>query len=233
MLPFTLSRGERNEPVEDRPLARRSQPSQGRTRKPPRPKAPDFVAQFCIELLGIDPPVWRRIQVPSDYTFWDLHVAIQDAMGWFDRHLHAYRIAGHHQVIGVPDDYRVGHSETAPGWEVSIDTIFSEDRPLALYEYDFGDSWVHKVRFEAHLPAEKGVKFPRCLDGVRRCPPEDCGGPIGYEEFLRIIGDETDAEHADMVEWTGGTFDPEDFDPAAVEFDDPAERFRGALGEEE
>ena len=34
------------------------------------------VFQFKITLAGVAPVVWRRIQVPHTYTFWDLHVAI-------------------------------------------------------------------------------------------------------------------------------------------------------------
>ncbi len=39
------------------------------------------IYQFRIELLDIEPAIWRRIQVPADYTFGGLHVALQDAMG--------------------------------------------------------------------------------------------------------------------------------------------------------
>jgi hypothetical protein len=53
---------------------------------------PDFVHQFLVTLTGTDPLVWRRIQVPQSYSFWDLHVAIQDAMGWKDYHLHEFRL---------------------------------------------------------------------------------------------------------------------------------------------
>lgn len=42
---------------------------------------PASILQFRIELLGIEPLIWRRIQVPDTYTFWDLHVAIQSAFG--------------------------------------------------------------------------------------------------------------------------------------------------------
>ena len=45
----------------------------------------NIVLQFHIELLEIEPKIWRRIQIPSKYSFWDLHVAIQDSMGWLDR----------------------------------------------------------------------------------------------------------------------------------------------------
>ncbi len=55
-------------------------------RKNTAPK--NCVLQFRIELNGIFPLIWRRILVPTDYNLWDLHVAIQDAMGWTDSHLH-------------------------------------------------------------------------------------------------------------------------------------------------
>ncbi len=101
------------------------------------------ILQFRIELLEIAPPIWRRIQVPADSSFWDLHVAIQDAMGWTDHHLHAFEL----------DDPKKG----------------------------------------------------RCEIGI----------PDG------------DEEHDSYLEWCGGAFDPEEFDPAAVEFDDPYERLMG------
>jgi hypothetical protein len=40
----------------------------------------DRIYQFKITLKGIKPNIWRRIQVPETYSFWDLHVAVQDAM---------------------------------------------------------------------------------------------------------------------------------------------------------
>jgi len=51
-----------------------------------------IVHQFLIGPANTEPLVWRRIQVPEDYSFWDLHVAIQDAMGWLDYHLHEFEV---------------------------------------------------------------------------------------------------------------------------------------------
>jgi len=189
----------------------------------------DTIFQFKIELLGVEPPIWRRIQVPGNYTFWDLHVAIQDAMGWLDYHLHEFRIAGSSVVVGIPDIDGDDPSDFRPGWEVGIGDFFSPTCPLAVYEYDFGDSWLHEVRLEDVYDVEKGVVYPRCLGGARRCPPEDCGGTYGYEDFLRAIGDPTDPERDSLLEWIGGSFDPEEFDPSKVHFDDPRERWRIAF----
>ena len=79
-----------------------------------------------------------------------------------------------------------------------------------------GDNWDHTIQLEKVLPAEAGVRYPRCVAGKRACPPEDCGGPWGYADFLNAIQNPGHENHADMVEWIGGSFDPEAFDPEAV-----------------
>jgi len=193
----------------------------------------NLVYQFRIELLNIEPHIWRRILVPANYTFWDLHVAIQDAMGWLDYHLHSFRVVGSEAVIGIPCEDGDDPFDTQPGWELFIRDFFKRHQPLAIYEYDFGDSWIHMVQLETFQLIEEGMAYPRCLGGARRCPPEDCGGVDGYANFLRIISDPSDPEHDSMLEWVGGSFDPEDFDPAAVRFDDPARRWKIAFAGED
>ncbi len=86
------------------------------------------VYQFKIILQGIKPPIWRRIQVPENYTFWDLHVAIQDARGWTDTHLHNFVIknplTGRREEIGIPDD-DFHDMRISPGWKKKIANYFS------------------------------------------------------------------------------------------------------------
>ncbi|MCP4545273.1 MAG: plasmid pRiA4b ORF-3 family protein [bacterium] len=183
------------------------------------------VLQFKIELLDVSPPIWRRIEVPGDYTFWDLHVAIQDAMGWTDSHLHAFAVDNGTVEIGIPD--QDGESSTVPGWQRRLNEHFADPGDNVKYEYDFGDSWLHSVILEKSRPAEPGAEDLRCLDGARKCPPEDCGGPPGFEEFLEAIGDPNHASHEHYLDWCGGAFDAEEFDSALVNFDDPAERLKG------
>jgi hypothetical protein len=195
------------------------------------------IYQFKITLKDIKPAIWRRIQVPSTYTFWDLHVAIQDAMGWLDCHLHEFRIkdlAGSTLSIGIPDEDFPG--ETLPGWKQRIAKYFSLARPTCEYVYDFGDDWRHKVELEEVLPAEPGIEYPRCLKGKRSGPPEDCGGPWGYQELLAVLADPGHEDYAGSKEWVesikGSLFKPEEFDPAAVEFSDPRERFEMTMAGE-
>ena len=72
--------------------------------------------------------------------------------------------------------------------------------------------------------ASQGVEYPCCVDGERNCPPEDCGGAPGFEEFLKAIADPNHEAHEGFLEWCGGSYDPDEFDPKVIEFDDPKDR---------
>jgi hypothetical protein len=188
-----------------------------------------------IILANTDPLVWRRIQVSEEYSFWDLHVAIQDAMGWRDYHLHEFTVAddrrGKLVNLGIPDQEVPREQPCLPGWRVPIAEYFHEGAPPALYVYDFGDDWRHTVIYEGISNAEPFARYPRCVAGARACPPEDCGGPHRFAEFVAAILDPSHPEHASLREWAGDTFDPAAFDATAVQFDDPRKRWRQAFGE--
>ena len=197
---------------------------------------PRQVHQFLIVLTGTDPLVWRRIQVPERYSFWDLHVAIQDAMGWLDYHLHEFRLldAAEEQVvsIGIPSDEDPEEREVLPGWEVRLSRFFARrswHAPHATYAYDFGDEWEHVVVHEGMEPAEDSLSYPRCTAGARRCAPEDCGGVHGYALFMQRIANPDHPEQHSALEWAGGGYDPDAFDPGAVVFDDPRKRWKKAF----
>jgi hypothetical protein len=150
------------------------------------------VYQFKISLKGIRPPIWRRIQVPDYYTFWDLHAVVQDAMGWLDLHLHAFVMMnpkkGIEDEIGIPDDDFAGAERKIPaGWKKKISRYFTAENNIARYIYDFGDYWVHELKLEKILQRDKQKRYPICVAGRRACPPEDCGGPPGYEDLLEDL----------------------------------------------
>ena len=201
-------------------------------RKYTRRSKPAHVCQFLVVLANTDPLVWRRIVVPQQYSFWDLHVAIQDAMGWQDCHLHEFIVrdsaTGRTVRIGIPDDDMADERPCLAGWRVPIAKLLTYGTDPVRYRYDFGDDWEHVVEFEELLPAGAGA-YPRCAAGAGACPPEDVGGTRGYAEFLRVIRNPRHPEHKAMVEWVGGTFDPHAFEPGAVKFDDPRQRWKMAF----
>ncbi len=194
------------------------------------------IAKACrlrVTLRGVEPSIWREIEVLSSGSFWDLHVAIQDAMGWKDTHLHLFRLrpsSGKSLELGFPDpDLPPGTDTVLPSWETPLSVFVEAAGGAAEYAYDFGDGWEHDVELLAVGPRQKGVVYPRCTAGERACPPEDCGGVYGYARLLEIIFDPQHEEFGQMRQWLGGPFDPEAFDPAGVHFDNAKRRLRRAL----
>jgi hypothetical protein len=193
------------------------------------------VFQFKIVLNHIIPLIWREILVPREYTFWDLHIAIQDAMGWQDYHLHEFRIddprIGSQFSIGIPDQEMIDDPQFLASWEIGIAELFSTSNPNALYIYDFGDWWEHTVSLEREVVSQQDVAYPVCLAGENACPPEDSGGPPGYQLFLEAMEDPSHEAHEQYREWIGGEFNADWFDPTSVEFDDPSVRWKLAFGD--
>jgi len=193
----------------------------------------EVVFQFKIILQNIRPAIWRCIQIKKQCTFWDLHVAIQDAMGWSDSHLHELRVfnpaTGKKEYIGIPGDEGEDVHPMLAGWDVEVEHYMrSEANHEMLYLYDFGDSWEHLVEFEGEQ--EKNFdKYPVCIAGARACPPEDVGGIPGYENFISIIKNPQHKEHKKLLRWVGGKYEPEKFDPKKVKFDNPKIRWRKAF----
>jgi hypothetical protein len=88
---------------------------------------------------------------------------------------------------------------------------------------------------EEILKASPGKAYPRCTAGERSAPPDDCGGPHGYESLLETLADPEDPDHASSHAWASGQkgrrgrFDPEAFDEQKVKFANPAPRLKRLL----
>jgi hypothetical protein len=169
------------------------------------------VHQLRITLLEVDPPIWRSVLVPSDVTLGDLNFILQATMGWTNSHLHQFTVDG-----AEYSDPRLEVDDTEDEFAVTLEEVAPAERSRFTLLYDFGDGWEHEVVVEKILPREPGQRLPRCVAGERARPPEDCGGPWGYQDFLEAIGDPEHEEHDAMLEWVGGAFDPEAFDLAAL-----------------
>lgn len=212
---FSMVKGMLGEEVEDAPVRHRGPASappakpgkSGATGKAKSSKATQ-VYQLKITLKHTKPPIWRRVLVPDNLTLNQLHHVIQVAMGWYDAHLHEFNIGG--ISYGSPDvDFGMEVKDDA---KVRINQVIGKNAKRFRYTYDFGDDWEHIIEIEKVLPYESGRIYPACVAGKRACPPEDVGGPWGYESFLETIRDPSDPEHEEMLEWVGGEFDPEEFD---------------------
>jgi DNA invertase Pin-like site-specific DNA recombinase len=164
------------------------------------------VYQLKITLKNIRPPIWRRIQVLSSTTLQQLHLIVQEVMGWDNYHLHSWTIAG--IDYGQPQpEFNVRSEKT-----VTLRQVVKGEKSKFFYTYDFGDSWEHEILVEKELPSTPDTNYPVCITGKRACPPEDCGGSWGYAELLEIISDPSHPEYEERMEWVGESFNPDTFD---------------------
>lgn len=140
--------------------------------------------------------------MPSAVPLSLLHAILQIAMGWENTHLHQWRFGD--DDIDDESDTDVLLTDRAPA-----DSSF-------FYDYDFGDGWEHLVEVLAIEPYDGTVPPLVVVDGARACPPEDSGGPHGYESLLAALDNPSDLEHDEMVEAYGDRIDPEVFDREVV-----------------
>jgi len=139
-------------------------------------------------------------------------------MGWTNSHLHHFPLGK--QLYGDPELMQENFAEL--GYKDSTAAKLSGIVPQSgkrfkfRYEYDFGDSWEHEIVVEKTIDRAVDQRYPVCLEGARSCPPEDCGGVWGYADLLEAITNPKHESHAELLEWLGGSFDPEAFDPIAA-----------------
>jgi len=165
------------------------------------------IYELKVALRDVEPAIWRRVQVRSSISLARLHKVLQIVMGWSESHLHDFRSGA--ACYGMP------HPDLPPR-EDERKTVLGDVLRAAgdrlIYVYDFGDGWKHDVVLERVFAAELSCEYPRVIDGERACPPEDCGGVFGYVRLLDVLANRRHPQHGDLVDWVGGSFDPEAFD---------------------
>jgi hypothetical protein len=172
------------------------------------------IARLHVVLNGITPEIWRRIEVPVSVNLHSLHSIVQSAMGWLDYHSYEFTVGD--KVYGTPGDDWQYRKNMRRAHCCKLAKLVADNVRTFHYQYDFGDRWWHTITVESVTSADVDVGFPRLIGGMRRCPPEDVGGPDGYEAFVRAIADPNDEEHDSWIEWYDGfewydrPYDPDD-----------------------
>jgi len=146
------------------------------------------ILQLKVTLKHVQPAVWRRIAVANNLTLGDLHHVIQRAMGWNNDHMHAFYICG----VEYAGHERAEFHGVLRDFDFLLHQVIKRPGQRFTYEYDFGDGWMHEIRVEKMVPVAGAPPAPRCLAGARACPPEDCGGPYGYQNLLAARSDPND-----------------------------------------
>ncbi len=141
--------------------------------------------QFKIKLRGItNPPVWRRVLVPANFTFSGFHAVIQEAFGWWNEHLYCFGDKPYSQSLYIAEEnkedwYRPDYDAR----KFTVGELFGDGGIVKkfCYVYDFGDDWIHDITLEDII--EKLHPHASCTAGKGACPEEDSGGVWEYEDM--------------------------------------------------
>lgn len=172
-----------------------------------------------VQIEHIEPPIWRRIEVEGTESLRKLHHILQAAFGWEDAHLHSFVVDD--MTYSMPhDDEAADQADphaTADDRKVRLHKVLKPGARLC-YRYDFGDGWEHTILVEKMETIESEPwGAAQVVAGARACPPEDVGGPPGYEALLSVLAQEPQSEEAAQYRhWVGPGFDAERFDLRAA-----------------
>jgi hypothetical protein len=174
------------------------------------------IVRLKVTLDAVKPTVMRHLEVPLTLRLDRLHLVLQTALGWTNSHL--WEIRARDVGWGPPqENWGFGDGPLKASKASLLDLLEDTGAKTFKYLYDFGDGWEHTVKVERIGDPAPGLAYPRLLDAKGRCPPEDVGGPFGYAEFLEAIADPAHQRHAELTEWHGSTFDPDQIERNAID----------------
>jgi len=107
------------------------------------------VISLKVTLRGIRPPIWRRLEVPSQISLGLLHAAIQATMGWGGFHLYAFEIFG--RRYGDPTTV----DDVADDMRLTLAGVIKSGVRRFFYTYDFGDDWERHFNSETQ---QRGIR---------------------------------------------------------------------------
>ena len=171
-----------------------------------------------LELAYVEPRVKRSLTVPLTLRLDRLHLVIQAAMGWQNSHLYTFETK--EQTWAHPSFAEDGMGEYSPADKASLSDLMAKGgAKLFVYRYDMGDDWEHVIKLGKPAPAQQDQLYPRLSKIEGRCPPEDVGGPPGYDYFLQALADPKHPEHEELKQWHGSDFDPQMPNKDALSFE--------------
>lgn len=187
------------------------------------------VLEVRVALVDSEPEIWLRLELRGSLTLSQVHQVLQTAFGWEDMHLHRFLTKNPfaplrptngefpevaqwlpRQVCEEPSD--------RPEEDCSLTQLLVLGSGEAFYEYDFGDSWLHRLELVSRRPVDEGSPSVRLTDGELRGPLEDSGGFPGYEEIVDALADPSHPDHAERTAWVADmTGSDAPFDPASLD----------------
>jgi hypothetical protein len=154
------------------------------------------IFEIKAKLVGVKSEISRTFRVDSSINLQVLHEVFQALFAWENFHLHFYRDS-HGRDIKKEE-------------QVKLSQVLTKAENLT-YVYDYGDSWTLELSLLNVIEDSTVNKYPICISGLRKAPPEDSGGITGYELSLELIMGEKKKNFSLISEWYGDDYDPEYF----------------------
>ena len=167
-----------------------------------------------IELENSEPLIWRELEVPSNLCLTSLAQAILLAFGWNEDHLHQFlESRKNHYATSINELGGTLYPGTKDGSRYGVSHLLKKQGDSVLFEYDYGDSWYHKVKLKSVADyADYETKAVRLIGGANACPPDDCGGIYRYRHLVELMQKKPQSsELSEFYDWMGCKWDPEFF----------------------
>ena len=167
-----------------------------------------------IELENSEPLIWRELEVPSNLCLTSLAQAILLAFGWNEDHLHQFlESRKSHYATSMNELGETLYHGTKDGSRYGVSHLLKKQGDSVLFEYDYGDSWYHKVKLKSVADyADYETKAVRLIGGANACPPDDCGGIYRYRHLVELMQKKPQSsELSEFYDWMGCKWDPEFF----------------------
>lgn len=186
---------------------------------PVRP--PRRILRLRATIVGIEPEIWRTVDVDDSLTLAQLHMVLQVVFNWSDSHLHRFSdddpwATGN----GIP---RIGRQPRlwVDTWSLNEMEFEGEEDEAATtvgeamqhggplwYLYDAGDNWLHRIDLIDRDAASVGEPLAQVVSGERRAPFEDSGGVTGYQEIADVLADPLHPKHRPTNAWIATAVGP-------------------------
>ena len=172
-----------------------------------------YIVRLSFE--DIEPEIWRRVILPAGATFNRLHEIIQRVTNFqsyfIDQPYHFFDFEVGTQLVSnnphMHEEYGktgfAGRTLKKPT-RLKIDALLEAEKTM-MYNYDSGDGWRIRVDLE-EVVDDYHFGFPVLVAGEFTAPPEDVGGPPGFEAFLQAYHDPDHPDHAHLREWAAGQY---------------------------
>ena len=146
----------------------------------------------------------RRLIVPADLEFIQLHRVLQEVFNWDNHHLYEFSLfddrSGELITMLVPtEEFMDLHPKAVLQADHTLSDFLPEHKSL-LYTYDMGDNWEHQIEL-VRVIEDYDQESPYLLEASGQTPPEDVGGIPGFIHFYTIMLDPQDPEHDELKDW--------------------------------